>query len=119
MKDDIVRAVDSLTRDIENCKYDAQITVADNSKNQDYLNEALKKYPQVKYVDCGGNVGFGKGNNIGFKATPARYYFALNRDTVILENSRTIERIIDVFPSHQQQQDQLLLLLQSLRLQLH
>lgn len=94
-KEDILRAVDSLVKDIANCSFDIQITVADNSKNQDYLKEALRgQFPQVKYVDCGGNVGFGKGNNMGFKATPARYYFALNRDTVITENSNTISKII-------------------------
>ncbi|PLX28983.1 hypothetical protein C0581_00350 [Candidatus Parcubacteria bacterium] len=99
-KDDIVRAVDSLVRDIEGCKYDVQITVADNSKNEDGMKEALQKFPQVLYVDSGGNVGFGKGNVNGFKAVEARYYFALNRDTVILENSKTVEHIIEYMDEH-------------------
>ncbi|MFA5813401.1 MAG: glycosyltransferase family 2 protein [Patescibacteria group bacterium] len=100
MKDDVMNAVDSLVKDLADCPFDTQITVADNSKNQDYISEALKEYPQVKYIDCGGNVGFGKGNTIGFKATPARYYFALNRDTIIPENSKTIERVIKYLDAH-------------------
>lgn len=95
MKVDIVRAIASIERDIVGCPFTVQITVADNSQNQDGIKEVLAtQFPGVKYLDCGGNVGFGKANNNGFKATPARYYFALNRDTVIPENNRTIERII-------------------------
>ena len=89
-----------MVRDIENCKYDVQITVVDNSKNCDGMKEALQKFPQVLYVDSGGNVGFGKGNVNGFKAAEARYYFALNRDTIILENSKTIERIVEYMDNH-------------------
>jgi len=95
MKDDILRAVESLVLDIVDCPYDVQIIVADNSENKDGIAEALaEKFRGVKYIDCGGNVGFGKGNNIGFKSTPARYYFALNRDTIIPNNSRVIERLV-------------------------
>lgn len=101
MKDDILNAVDSLVFDIVNCSYDVQITVVDNSRNEDNIKEALKeKYPQVKYIDAGGNVGFGKGNTIGFKSVPARYYFALNRDTIILPHSETIESIIKFMDAH-------------------
>src|SRR3989338_11197122 len=94
MKDDILRAIESLVRDIVGCPYNVQITVTDNSENKDGMREALlAKFPQVNYIDCGGNVGFGKGNTIGFQATPARYYFALNRDTIIPLDSRVIYRI--------------------------
>jgi len=95
MKDDILRAIQSLVADLKDCPYGAQITVADNSENKDGIKEELAtKYPDIKYIDCGGNVGFGKGNACGFKATPARYYFALNRDTIIPGNSKTIERLV-------------------------
>lgn len=94
MKDDVIRAVDSVIHDIQDCNYDIQITVADNSKNLDHIGDALRDYKHVKYIDCGGNVGFGKANTIGFRATPARYYFALNRDTIIPKDTKVIERII-------------------------
>lgn len=93
-KDDIVRAIESLVSDIVNCPYDVQLTVADNSQNCDGMKEALEKFSNVLYVNSGGNVGFGKGNVAGFKACEARYYFALNRDTIIPENAHTIEHII-------------------------
>lgn len=100
-KNDIADALDSIFLDIQNCPYSVQVTVADNSQNQDEIEAMLKeKYPQVRYVNSGGNVGFGKGNTVGFQATEARYYFALNRDTIIPENSKTIERIIRFMDEH-------------------
>ncbi len=102
MKDDIIRAADSVFKDIASCQYDIQVTVADNSENKDKIKEALgeKFGDKVKYIDCGGNIGFGAGNTIGFKATPARYYFAINRDTIIPENSKVVERIIKFMDEH-------------------
>lgn len=96
MKDDILRAVEMLTGDIIGCPYEVQITVADNSQNQDKIKEALEEYfPAVQYIDCGGNVGYGRGNSVGFQSVPARYYFALNRDTIIPKGQKVIERMIN------------------------
>lgn len=101
MKDDILRAVESLMADIVGCPYQVQIVVVDNSENKDKIREELvQKFPEVTYINCGGNVGFGKGNNLGFQVTSARYYFALNRDTIIPENSKTIERIVRFMDEH-------------------
>lgn len=101
MKDDILNAIDSLVRDIADCPYDVQITVADNSENKDGIRQDLTaRFPQVLYINSYGNVGFGKGNTNGFKETEARYYFSLNRDTIIPEDSKTIERIVRFMDEH-------------------
>lgn len=100
-KDDLLKSVESLFCDISNCPYDVQVTVVDNSQNQDGLKEALAtKFPKVTYIGTMENVGFGKGNSIGFQAVPARYYFALNRDTIIPTNTRVVERIIKFMDEH-------------------
>ncbi len=101
MKDDILRAIASIMDDIKHSSYKVHICVADNSENADGIKEALaERYPTVYYIDCGGNIGFGAGNNKSFKKTPARYYFALNRDTIIPENSKTIDRLIEYMDTH-------------------
>ncbi len=100
-KADILTAVASVVADIHDCSYQVVITVTDNSENKENLREDLAaRFPMVRYIDCGLNQGFGKGNTIGFLSTPARYYFALNRDTEIPEHSRTIERIIRFLDDH-------------------
>lgn len=100
-RDDILTAIRSVVSDISSCPYDVQITVADNSGNSDTIKEVLHgEFPQVTYIDCGGNAGFGKGNTIGFRATPARYYLAQNRDTIIPEGARVIPRMIRFMDEH-------------------
>ena len=102
MKDDILRAIRSLEADLKDCPFDVQITVVDNSENKDAIAEDLaKEFPPVVYVDAGGNVGFGKGNVVGFKTCEARYYFALNRDTIIPKGAKTIERLIAYMDANQ------------------
>lgn len=99
-KEDIMYAIRSIMVDVSNSLYNIQITVVDNSQNSDGIKEALlENYKGVLYLDAGSNVGFGRANTIGFQQTPARYYFALNRDTLIPENSRTIDRIIEFMDS--------------------
>jgi len=100
-KDDIVTALTSVFADIQECSYSVAITVVDNSQNQDGIREILRdRFPLVRYIDAGGNVGFGRGNNVGFKAEEARYYFALNPDTIIPDTARVIERIVKFMDEH-------------------
>lgn len=98
---DILDAIDSLVFDIQTCPYSVAITVCDNSPEAGDMEKALaSKFPQVRYVNNGGNVGFGVGNVRGFITEEARYYFALNPDTIIPENTSVIERIIKFMDEH-------------------
>ncbi len=100
-KNDIIRALDSVLKDIANCPYNIKITVADNSMNKDGVKEALtEKFPNIPYFSCGDNVGFGRGLNMVFAQEEARYYMTLNPDTVIPENTRTIERMVKFMDEH-------------------
>jgi N-acetylglucosaminyl-diphospho-decaprenol L-rhamnosyltransferase len=95
MGDLLLKALQSLQEDIKDCTYDITVTVVDNSNNQDGIREKLVlACPQVKYINTKKNVGFGKGCTIGFQNEEARYYFALNCDTLFIKNSRTVEQII-------------------------
>jgi GT2 family glycosyltransferase len=95
-KDDIFQAIESALSEISTSVFSIQITVVDNSGNKDGIRQGLEKYgSHVQYIDSGGNIGFGQGNAVGFKAVPARYYFALNRDTVVISGSKTFDRLIE------------------------
>lgn len=100
-RDDILAAVASVQNDICGCAYAIKLIVVDNSNNQDRLKEDLaQKFPAVEYINAERNVGFGRGNVIGFQAAPARYYAALNRDVIIPESTRAIERLIRFMDEH-------------------
>lgn len=101
MKNDLDIALTGLFADIADCPYDVAVTVADNSQNQDGLKDMIQeKFPKAVYLDCGGNLGMGKGYTRGLKRVEARYYFALNPDTEFLPNTKTIERIVRFMDEH-------------------
>ncbi len=95
MKADILRAAAAVISDLSGSALSVEIVVVDNSANVDGIREALSSaLPSVKYIDAGGNVGFGTGNTIGFKTYPARYYFALNRDTDMNGGTKVMDRLV-------------------------
>lgn len=91
-KDDIIGSIASVRADVRDCAFDVQITIVDNSNNADGIRESLPA--GVQYLNPGVNLGFGRANNLGFQATPARYYFSLNPDTLFIPDGKTIERLI-------------------------
>lgn len=95
MKSFIVDLLKSLYKDIQGEDIAAHITVVDNSQNSDQIKESLETlYPEVQYIDAGGNIGFGRASNLGFQSKKARYYFAINPDTVIPSGQEFIKKII-------------------------
>lgn len=102
MKDKIVAMLRSLFRDIEGTALKVQPVIVDNASG-DGIEETLKKEfgDRVIFIDAGGNVGFGRGNNLGLKQFTAKYYFIANPDLVFLENQpRTIERLYQFMEEH-------------------
>ena len=96
MRDDIEGCLSSLFFDIKNSSLKVIVHVVDNSGNEDGIKDLIeKKYPQVKYIDLGANVGFGKAQNIGLKKAEAKYYLPLNPDIEFIEGQNTIQRIFD------------------------
>jgi len=99
-RDDIDRSLASIERDRKDT-YDVHVLVIDNSLDADNVKDMLsKKYPYVQYVMPERNLGFAGGNNRGFAACDARYYFCLNGDTEFIEGTNTLARIIDFMDRH-------------------
>jgi GT2 family glycosyltransferase len=58
------------------------ITVVDNASKDGTPEHVRQKWPSVQVIDSGGNLGFGKANNIGIRATDSDYVLLINPDTV-------------------------------------
>ena len=65
---------------------DFEVIVVDNDSH-DGSKEMLKNYPDIKYIQSGGNLGFGKANNLGYKQATGKYILLLNSDTYFLNNA--------------------------------
>lgn len=64
-----------------------EIIVVDNSNTPLLLNQLIKQYPLVKFIDSKTNLGFGKANNLGSKYANGKYLFFLNTDTLLINNA--------------------------------
>ena len=58
------------------------IMIVENSNNFENKDELLNKFTNLSILCTGNNLGFGKGNNFGFKKIKTRFALALSPDTV-------------------------------------
>ncbi|WP_302298470.1 glycosyltransferase family 2 protein [Butyricimonas virosa] len=64
-----------------------EVVVVDNESSDSSVQMIQELFPQVKILNSGGNVGFGRANNIGIKEARGRNIFLLNPDTILLNNA--------------------------------
>lgn len=73
--------------------------VVDNASADGTLDLVRGAYPWVTAVPSGGNVGFGRGCNLGFEYTQTRYVLFLNPDAVMsLAALTTLETFMEDHP---------------------
>jgi GT2 family glycosyltransferase len=83
--DDTFLAVSQLEENELPRGIDLKIYVVDNSRSE-VLKAGLKKFSHAIYLESPGNVGFAKGNNIGFKKAiedEVDYVVLINNDTIV------------------------------------
>jgi GT2 family glycosyltransferase len=68
-----------------------EIIVVDNSSTDDSVDFIRERFPDVRLVVNGRNLGFGGGNNVGILASRGRYIMMLNNDTRL--DSKCIEEL--------------------------
>ena len=96
MGEDVDICLSSIFRELEGGDLKIAIYVMDNSQNVDGIKKMIeKKYSKVKYIDSGGNIGFGAAQNIGLKKEKAKYYLVLNPDVEFIEGQNTLVRMIE------------------------
>jgi len=74
-----------------------EIIVVDNASTDGSVDLIQERYPDIKLIVNGENLGFGGGNNVGIQASRGRYMMMLNNDTrldpgCIEELKRAIEK---------------------------
>lgn len=93
-KDDVDLCLSSVFREINNSQLRVVVHLMDNSDNIDGVRELIEgKYPKVRYINSGGNIGFGAAQNIGLKKEKAEYYLVLNPDVEFIEGEKTLEKM--------------------------
>jgi len=61
--------------------YPTHVTVVDNQSSDGTLAFIRERWPAVRTVEAGGNLGFARANNLGIAATAGEYVLLLNPDT--------------------------------------
>ncbi|MEN9661632.1 MAG: hypothetical protein RL324_581 [Verrucomicrobiota bacterium] len=83
-RDEIGPCLRSLPRSLAGGKA-VQVVVVDNSPDDGTGGVVRNDFPWVEYVTSGGNLGFGKANNLGYSRTKGEFVLFLNPDTVANE----------------------------------
>jgi GT2 family glycosyltransferase len=60
-----------------------EVIVVDNGSTDDSLTEIRKRYPRVRIIENGRNLGFAEGNNAGIRQSTSPYVLLLNDDVVV------------------------------------
>lgn len=64
-------------------KHPFEIIIIDNNAKGRLKSVINKKFPGVKYINSGADIGYGAGNNLGAKYAHGKYLFFINPDTEI------------------------------------
>jgi GT2 family glycosyltransferase len=59
------------------------VVVVDNASTDDIAGLVRRDFPSVQFINAGGNLGFGRANNLGIRATDSELVLLLNPDTLV------------------------------------
>ena len=59
------------------------VTVVDNGSTDGSVASVRQSFPQVRVLESGGNIGYGRANNLALLGAPGRYYVVLNSDLIL------------------------------------
>jgi len=79
--------------------YSLEVILCDNASTDDIEPDVKKRFPEVIFIQNGGNVGFAGGNNPGIEKSRGRYVLLLNTDTEVAPTTlATMLRYMDDHP---------------------
>jgi N-acetylglucosaminyl-diphospho-decaprenol L-rhamnosyltransferase len=82
----VYQSRDPLTSFLESLGTGPSVIVVDNSVDIDDLSDLLQRFPNVRHVDAGGNLGFSAGANLGARHSEADHIVFMNPDTLPTED---------------------------------
>ncbi len=77
-----------------------RVIVVDNASSDKTVEVIEKNFPQVEIIKSTKNIGYGRANNIGLRATKTEYALILNPDAFIAE--KDIEKTIEFLDLNQE-----------------
>lgn len=77
-----ISSIVKMTKDIS-----YEIIVVDNASKDGSVDMLKKNYSNVRVIEAGSNLGFGRANNLGMENAYGKYYLLLNSDTLLLNNA--------------------------------
>jgi GT2 family glycosyltransferase len=89
-RDDLERCLRSLVQHAPSV--DHEIIVVDNASTDDSVAALRARWPGVRLIEAGGNVGYSRGNNIGIRASFGELVLLLNGDTIVPEGA--LDRLV-------------------------
>ena len=63
--------------------YRTEIVVVDNASTDGTASAVRERWPMVRVIEAGSNLGFARANNLGIRATASEFVLLLNPDTII------------------------------------
>lgn len=76
---------------------DVEVIVVDNGSHDGSVELVQRKYPSVRLIQNGANLGFAAANNVAIRATSAPLVATLNNDTIV--DPHWLERLVDAIES--------------------
>ena len=85
-KDLLLNSISSVFEKTEGVSY--EIIVVDNASSDGSVQLLSDKYgDKITILEAGGNLGFGRANNLGIGRVRGKYIFLLNPDTLLINNA--------------------------------
>lgn len=82
---DCVKSIVKFTKDV-----DYELIIIDNDSKDgsvERIKELAGKYPQIKFIETGENLGFGRANNLAEQKAKGEYILFMNSDTLVFDNA--------------------------------
>jgi GT2 family glycosyltransferase len=77
-----------------------KIIVVDNASSDSSVEMIRSQFPEVHLIESGGNIGFGKANNLAIQLIKSPYVLFINPDTVVKNNS--IKMMLNYLKTHKE-----------------